>query len=286
MATSRRPECEERYRPARSSGGALGALGLFAWLALCPSTGHAAEFYLTGQLGISSTEGEASGSTPFFSISGSDEDASPAYGATLGFAFGVDEAVPRLHVPRWREIAMPAWGLRVELEGVTGRDYELRSEGGDGFFTEVESSSFLLSTFLDLPVHPAVKRFFGRRPVLEPLRLYAGAGIGRASLDVETTDNVSAGEESASNTAFQYGLGVSYVLTPWTTVSLGYRVLDLGDVEVPLSFQPGTPFGSHEIDFETREIFAALRYRFYAAPLADMHPRHWRLPAWPFGSKD
>lgn len=241
-----------------------------------PSPG--AEFSVSGRLGISSTAVNAGGSTPFFTISGSDEDASPAWGGTLGFAFALNEIAPRIRIPQLDEVPLPAWKIRFELEGLTGREYEFRTDGGDGFFTDATTRTFLANLWLDVPLYAAMRPLLGRVPALEPLSIYVGAGIGRANLEVETTDNFSEGQIDESSTAIQYGLGLAYALTPRTTVSFGVRTLDLGDVDVPLSFQPGTVSGSHEFELQTREFVTALRHDFYTAPLETMHPRHWRWP--------
>ena len=84
----------------------------------------AAELYLSGQLGNSAGLGESSGETEFFDIDGDDVDASPSYGGTLGLGFAMDEAVPSI-----KGFELPSWKVRGEFEFLTGRDYELRSDG-------------------------------------------------------------------------------------------------------------------------------------------------------------
>ena len=62
----------------------LPVIGILAALALQASAGAAADLYLSGDLVMSGASADASGSTEFFAIDGSDTDSSPAYGLALG----------------------------------------------------------------------------------------------------------------------------------------------------------------------------------------------------------
>ncbi len=168
------------------------------------------------------------------------------------------------------EIYVPAWKVRFELEGSFGRDYEFRTDGGDGFFTEVESHSIMPSVWLDVPVHDPVSRVFGRVPILEPLSIYVGGGAGWITLDAETTDNISSGSDKDTQLSTQWGVGLSYELTRHVTFSLGYRKVDMGDLEMDLRTAPGLdPIGTYELDMEAEEIVSSIRIDFYSFPFPD-----------------
>lgn len=237
----------------------------------------AADFYVAGDLRISNGEGEASGSTSFFDISGGDEDSSPAYAGALGFAFGIDELKPEV----WGA-ETPAWDLRFEIEGIGGRDYELLSDGADGYFSQVGAWSVMANTWLEIPLDRPFSSAFGRLPVLRPFRLYAGGGIGLAHLDVSTTDNVSQGDAATNNFSYQVGAGIAYSFTDWATLSLGWRYQDMGDIEAELFLAPGQPaFGRHALDVSAHEFVTSLRIDFYSAPLDEIAPKRWALPSLP-----
>jgi opacity protein-like surface antigen len=253
----------------------LAALGvaLLALGANAPAT--AADFYAAGDLRISSGEGEASGSTSFFDISGGDEDSSPAYGGALGFAFGLDELKSDVSGAK-----TPGWDLRFELEGIGGRDYELLSDGADGYFSQVDAWSLMANSWLEIPLDRPFSGAFGRLPVLRPFRLYAGGGIGLAHLDVATTDNVSRGAAATRNFSYQVGAGIAYSFTEWASLSLGWRYQDLGDIETELFIAPDQPaFGRHALDVSAHEFVTSLRIHFYSAPLDEIAPKRWSLPS-------
>ena len=59
--------------------------------------------------------------------------------------------------------------LRFEFEGTTGREYELRTDGGDGFISEVTAWTFMPNLWIDVPLHPPIAWMFGWQ---------AGVGLG------------------------------------------------------------------------------------------------------------
>jgi hypothetical protein len=249
---------------------------LFAGL-LLPAPVLGAELYLSGSLANSGGFGSATGETQFFDIDGDDVDSSPAYGGTFGLAFAMDEAVPTI-----RSFELPSWTVRTELEFLMGRDYELLSDGAtnsDDFISEVDVWTLLPTAWVDLPLRTPITWLFGRVPVLEPMSLYAGGGLGIASVDLETKDQQAfSGQEESLNFAWQAGVGLGYELTDTTTVSLGWRYLSMGQTETDLMIGPGVKGGEFELDLSSHEIVTGLRIDFYTAPLGDMHPRHWRAP--------
>lgn len=239
----------------------VGASGALA-AALAATPARAGDLYVSGKLGISRSTGETGGSTIFgFSPSGSDSDASPLWGAALGLELGLDEPVPS--AGDW---AISDWKLRVELEGLGGRDYELRTQGADPFFTEATAWTVMQNLWVDVPLHDAVGSLFGRVPILEPLSFYAGGGAGLGINDVDTTDNVSSGSETRYGFTWQAGAGFGYSFTDLVTFSMGYRYQDLGSIDMTL-FDNSGPIGRFELDLAAHELTTGLRVRFYPVTL-------------------
>lgn len=228
--------------------------------AVCAADARAGELYLTGNLGISNTSASTSGNTDFFELSGSDSDASPVYGGAFGYGFRLNEPIDRI-----LDVRVPSWELRSEVAVEGGRSFEFRTDGGDGFFTEVDSWAVLYNTWIEFPLHEPASWIFGRVPFLQPLSLYAGAGLGTANLDVKTTDNFSKGADDGFQFAWQAGAGLSYAFTDRVSLSLGYRYHDLGDVSLSLQTAPDVdPFGKMKVDLTTHEFTTALRVNFWS----------------------
>ena len=261
------------HRIARAPSCALVA----GWL-LLGAPAFAAEFYVAGSLGGSGGDGTASASSDVFgNVEGDDVDSSPAYGATLGLAFGIDEALPSI-----KQYEMPSWIVRTELEWLTGRDYEFITQGvgaNDNFTTQFEAWTVMPNFSLEIPIREPVRWAFGRIPVLEPMSIYANLGLGVSSYDFHASDNNSDASDNGLNFAWQGGAGITYTLTDTTSFVLGWRYLALGDVEADL--ENINPEGDYELEVSSHEVVAGLRINFYAAPLKDMHPRHWRMPRGP-----
>lgn len=229
---------------------------------LAAAPARAADLYLSGRLAVSGATGDTGGATSFgFAPSGSDSDSSPVWGGAFGLELGLDEPAQSAD---W---SVPDWKLRLELEALGGRDYELRTEGADPFFTEATAWTVMQNLWVDLPMRGAVSALFGRVPVLEPLSFYAGGGAGLAIHDVETTDNVSRGSETAFNFTWQGGAGFGYAFTDLVTFSMGYRYQDLGRIEMNLIDTAQTPVGRFELDLAAHELTTGLRVRFYPVPI-------------------
>jgi opacity protein-like surface antigen len=245
--------------PIRSlAAPALLALSCLALL-LPVTPALAGDFYVSGNLAISGATGDTSGQTEFFSISGSDTDSAPVYGGTIGYGFKMSEPIDR--VGNYR---MPSIGIRNEVAVEGGRDYEMRTRGGDGFFTKVESWSVMQNSWVDVPVHDMVSAFMGRIPILMPLQVYVGGGIGVSALDTKTTDNFTRASKEFYNFSWQVGTGLSYELTDRVTFSMGYRYVEPGDFELKLRISPDAePFGKFKMDLEAHEFTTALRVDFY-----------------------
>lgn len=235
----------------------------------------AAEFYVSGNLAISSADAQSSGATQFFPLGGKSSDTSPAGGGAIGFGFGLDEAMPRIG-----SIATPPLGFRVEVEGVTGRNYDFVTQGAPFYLSQVEQWSVMGNFWLDIPVHDPVARLAGRVPALEPLFLYGGAGIGGSHLEADSTDGFSSGSAEKTRFGWQAGAGIGYSFNDWASVLAGYRYQDLGKIDVPLAFQPGVPFGTQTLEIEANEFSATLKLDFYTAPLESLDPTRWNWPRW------
>jgi opacity protein-like surface antigen len=254
-----------------------GSGALLAGLAalLLARAAAAGDFYLTGNLAISTGTGESGGQTEFFANAGSDTDAAPAYGGAVGFGFELGEAVPRT----WR-LPLPGWGVRFEFEGMTGREYELLtkydppSTVGNGYFSEVTAWTFMPNLWIDVPLHQPIAWAFGRIPILEPLTLYGGAGFGLSTVDLDTTDNVSQGHREQFLFGWQAGIGLGYEITQRVTLSAGYRYVDLGSAKLNLRIPPEEePFGSFRMDLAAHEFNAGVRVNFWSIP----YPEKWAL---------
>ena len=161
---------------------------------------------------------------------------------------------------------MRRWALRSEFEGAVGRDYELVTMGADPYLSKVSSWSVMYNQWFDVPIHSPITWLFGRVPLLEPMTLYLGAGVGLGSTKIGVSDNVSVGTEQTYDLAWQAGTGFNYELTPRVSVSVGYRYHDPGEIEAPLNLGP-TPFGDFTMDLAAHEVATSLRIRFWGLPL-------------------
>lgn len=232
-------------------------------LLLAASTARAGDFYVTGNLSISNTTADTSGSTEFFELSGSDSDAAPVYGGSIGYGFRLNEPIDRIF-----DVAVPRWVLRGDISAEGGRNFEFRTDGGDGFFSQIDAWNVMYNTSLDIPLHEPISWIFGRVPILQPLSFFTGAGIGVAGIDAKTTDNFSVGKDDPYQFAWQVGAGLSYAFTDRVSLALGYRYFDMGDVEFDLRTAPDVdPFGKMKVALESHEFTASLRVNFWSLGL-------------------
>ena len=251
-------------------------LVICAWIAVAggASVANAADLDFAGALTTSSATGDSSGTNTFFPIKGDDTDSAPVYGGTLGIGFRLNEMNP----DGWGA-DLPPWTLRLEIEGLYGRDYEFKTGAGTAsYFSEIESWTLTPAAYLEVPVQAATRPLFGRIPVLEPLSIYAGAGMGLAHMDYKTTDNILKGTSDDFNFTWHASGGIAYELTEWVTLTAGYRYVDLGTAETKLVFAPGFDPGKHDIDITAHEFTSSLRIDYHTEPLDDLIPERW---AWP-----
>lgn len=258
------PSAVDARRGARMQGRSGVLLLIAGTLLAAADAARAGDLYVSGRLGISTGTGQSGGSTNFgFDPSGGDDDSSPVWGSALGFEFSLDEPVPS--VADWPLLDSR---LRLELEGLGGRDYELRTRGADPFFTQFTAWSVMQNLWIDVPMQGAVTALFGRVPILEPMSFYLGAGAGLAINDVKTTDNVSVGKDLGLGLAWQGGTGFGYAFTDLVTFSFGYRYQDLGEFETKLYTDPSqAPVGNFRMRLASHELVTGLRVRFFSVPL-------------------
>jgi opacity protein-like surface antigen len=216
--------------------------------------------YISGDLGISAANADASGTNlrSGLDVSGGDDDSSPRYGGALGVEWPLDQSVP------W-EIGLPSWDTRFEFELIGGRSYEFKTPGGFQYNSEVTSWSMMTNLWLDIPVHRPIEALFGRIPILEPLSINVGTGIGIAKTDMSVTDSESIGATDDTKFAWQVGVGIGYAITEQVSFNIGYRYFDLGKVTSELT-TVGVPNGSYSLDMGANELSASLRVNFYALP--------------------
>ncbi len=267
-------------RRIRRSVGQVLALAMTVALA---SVEAAADWdvYIAGGLGISVNLLESDGNYlgPGFPFGGEDNDTSTVLDGAIGLEVPMDELVPR----EWlRDIRLPDWPVRFELEAAGLREYELRTFfTSDVFFTQVEATTLMMNTWFDFPLVDVAKPVqylfgLGRQPRvrqwLEPGRLYAGVGVGMSALDVRGTSNSASASDDFIEFAWNAGIGVDYALTEAVDLSIGYRFLCLSGSCMAhssgLSLTPTDNVGlnpngdlsydlqSHELRFQIRiEVF-------------------------------
>jgi opacity protein-like surface antigen len=262
---------------------AVAACALLAALAVAPAA-RAAELYFSGGLGISAARGDVDGTNDLgISSSGSDDDSSPVYGGALGIAFPLTELVPwRLSIPSFdvpyfpgrsihfagsEDFRFPGWRTQFEIEAQTGRDFDLVTSGPSPLtknIANVTSSSFMTNFRLDIPIQAPLHVFFGRLPMLEPVTLYGGAGVGASLNEIKATDTALGSDKDSGFTfAYQFKTGLGYALTDTIHLSLGYRYYDLGELET--SFGAGTT-GQLSADVVAHELTSGIAVHFYRIP--------------------
>jgi opacity protein-like surface antigen len=261
----------------------LAALALLTAV-LGASAARAADLYFSAGLGISAATGDVDGSNDLgISSSGSDDDSSPVYGGALGIAFPLSELMPwRMRIPSFdvpyfpghslhfsgsEDFRFPGWRTEFEIEAQTGRDFELITDGPSPLtanIANVSSSSFMTNFRLDIPIQAPLHVFFGRLPMLEPVTLYGGGGVGASLNEIEATDTALGSDSDSGFTfAYQFKTGIGYALTDQLHLSLGYRYYDLGELET--SFGAGTT-GRLSADVVAHELTSGLSVHFYRLP--------------------
>lgn len=253
---------------------------------LCAGSALAAELYLAGRVGISNGQGEGTGVIelgPSVIGSGSDDDSSPLYGTAFGVAVPLSDVIPwalrfpSFDVPYWpgralhfegdEEFRFPGWRTLFEIEALFGRNYDFATPSGSAispYHSEVESSTFMANARLDLPLRTPITALFGRLPVLEPLTVYGGGGVGAGWNEIETSGPQNLGDEVTWELAWQASAGLGYALTDTAHLSLGWRYLDLGEIE--LDSNCGGARCGFDADVTAHEVMTSIRFEFYHVP--------------------
>ena len=257
----------------------LTAFGLHATLA------SAADLFVAGRAGFSNATGEGEGTNALVgpSLTGDDDDASPVYGGSLGVAVPLSDVVPwsmripafdipywpgrSIHVSGSEDFRFPGWRTLIEAEAMTGREFRFSTPGSSAltpYNSEVTSTSFIGNVRLDVPIQAPMTALFGRLPMLEPLTLYGGGGVGVGWNEIEVSDTVNSGSDDAFDLAYQFTAGIGYALSDQTHLSVGWRFYDLGKVETDLDQGPNQ--GAFSADVSAHEFTTSLRFHFYHIP--------------------
>ena len=257
----------------RGVGRASRVLLLVTCVLLSAGTAGAADLYLSGLLSVSAGTGKTGGSGSVgalgFCNSGSDTDSSPVLGGSLGYAFLLSEMFPY----RW-DWKLPEWNFRVEFEGMALRDYEFVTKlrvGGvtstDKYFTEGSGWGLLNNYWIDVPVHAPLALAFGRIPMIEPLTMHMGGGVGMGMTEFDTAADGAGfrGSEEKVHFSWQVGAGLDYQITDRVSFGAGYRYVDLGSFDYALR-QGATRVGNFEVDLTSHELRTGLRVNFYSVP--------------------
>jgi len=135
------------------------------------------------------------------------------------------------------------FGNNFRLEGeISYRENDIRNVGGED--PQAATSSMMLNGYYELPL-------------MQPLILYFGGGIGVATAQLET---ISLGQMiDANETLFAYQLeaGIGWNYNPKVNFSMGYRFFDAADPEFVL------PAGQRvRMDLENHELILKMRYLF------------------------
>ncbi len=135
------------------------------------------------------------------------------------------------------------FGNNFRLEGeISYRENEIRTSGGED--PQAATSSMMLNGYYELPL-------------MQPLNLYFGGGLGVATAQLET---ISLGQMiHANETLFAYQLeaGIGWNYNPKVNFSMGYRFFDAADPEFVL------PAGQRvRMDLENHEVILKMRYLF------------------------
>jgi opacity protein-like surface antigen len=93
---------------------------------------------------------------------------------------------------------------------------------------------------------------------------YLGGGAGGAGGRLETNDTVVAGSSSDQDFAYQVGTGMLINVSDNAELDLGYRFVDLGELETNISqIAGGIPAGKFKADREAHNFAVTLRYYLY-----------------------
>jgi opacity protein-like surface antigen len=200
----------------------FGATALLVLLLVGPASAQPTWFYVRGDVGASFSR-DAGGSI--------DDDLGTATLFNAGIGFKI----------------LPF--IRTDLTLTYRTGYEIDSNQlvpGSSATTDVTNLTGMLNAYYDFPE-------FGR---FQP---YIGFGVGLAYNDVDSVNagGVTLSGESSTDFAWQVGLGTAIALVPGVAIDLGYRYVDLGEVETGRSGGLGLSG-----DLTAHEVMAGIRIGF------------------------
>ncbi len=256
------------------------------------SAARAGDLYVSGDVGFSAESSEGNGLNTFVSparsVGGSASDSSPVFGGAVGYqvplyrVIPLQLSLPEIRLPYWPgrsvrilkrrdEYRLPGWPVRFEIEGRGGRDYELTTQPlfptTLDYVSEVSSWSLMSNLWMDVPISPPIESLLGRVPILEPITIHGGVGVGVAGIDLETSDGVEGkGSGNTFNFAYQFGAGLGYQLTERVSLGMNWRYIDLGEAEVDIRSLAGTSLGNFALDVTSHEFTSTVRVNFYRLP--------------------
>jgi hypothetical protein len=236
------------------------------------------KLYVQGGLGLAGadvdTDGQA-GNAPVTTLGGMDSDSSPLLDGAVGLEVPMDELVPREALLKVR---LPSWPVRLEVEAAGLREWEFRTvAGGEEFFTELNATTVLFNSWVDMPLVSLWKPFqylfgLGRQPRvrqwMDPISVYAGTGIGlTARMHVDGTSNVVSASDNVVDFAWNVGTGFNYKFTDNVKLSVGYRYVGLPKATIQTN-GPFAPTGNDEIDYDlgVHELRVAVRVLVWEFP--------------------
>jgi opacity protein-like surface antigen len=92
---------------------------------------------------------------------------------------------------------------------------------------------------------------------------YLGAGIGNTWMKVKTNDSVVMTDSNDTRFTWQVEVGLYYEFTKNMGMKVGYRYIDMGKFDVPLTvIGSGIPAGNYTGSLTAHEVTAAFRYTF------------------------
>jgi opacity protein-like surface antigen len=214
------------------------------------------KLYLTGIVGYTWAKGEADGYNeccfPFFPRdprkNGGDDWDTTVFG---GGALGIDADLGPV-------------GLRFEIEGQGGRNYDMKTTGpvfaeytdemgieNAPYRSDISTSAMFVNIFVDLPL-------------TDTFDIYAGGGVGFGVHDFKVTQKTLGVSENSHDDlefAWQVGTGMAYDVADWLTLDLGYRYVRFGHVDVYLEEPLG---GEYELDLSSHDMILGIRINYYS----------------------
>ncbi len=90
---------------------------------------------------------------------------------------------------------------------------------------------------------------------------YIGGGIGYADNELK---HGALADGSGDDFAWQLGAGINYKIGDKTSIGVGYRYVDAGDIKITLASRPGgsPPEGTYDYDVQSHSVMANINFQF------------------------